>query len=311
MSWQDAGVVAAALAAFLAITFVLSRRRNFAGTASVLLFVYGVLATFLATVAVLTLHVHWAAVPALGSDGGGAFGVHVHSLYATLTEGPSLAVVVGAVAVAASAFAVGFSLNQLVFRRLRGRAAGALNAEETARAQPFAGPGAEVLVTKDEVPRAYCFAMLVRSGGLWPWKARELLAFTDSLTRAMDSEMLQAVVAHESAHVRARDSRHLPVVRAVGALFFFDPLFRRVARRLEVEREFRADRTAAEETRKPLALARALLTALELAGEAGRARARAPRQRGLGCGLLSLSEPELAVARIERLIEMDTRLGDA
>lgn len=117
------------------------------------------------------------------------------------------------------------------------------------------------------------------------------LAVTEGLLRALDREELQAVVAHEMGHIRNLDIRTMMVVSVLlGAIALLSDLALRarptdrrserrnggavllvllvgllapvVARLLAMAvsrtREFEADRSGAEFTRNPLALARAL-----------------------------------------------------
>ena len=121
------------------------------------------------------------------------------------------------------------------------------------------------------------------------------IAVTDGLLEVLDREELQAVVAHEMAHIRNLDIRTMLIVSALLGIIlvmaeFIRPLLRMgsgnrknsgglqgvlmlvalllailapiIARLMAMAvsrtREYEADRTAAELTRNPLALARAL-----------------------------------------------------
>jgi heat shock protein HtpX len=120
------------------------------------------------------------------------------------------------------------------------------------------------------------------------------IAITDGLLEALDREELQAVVAHEMAHIRNLDIRTMLIVSALLGIIlvlaeFVRPVLRMrggnrksgglqgplmvvalllaiiapiIARLMAMAvsrtREYEADRTAAELTRNPLALARAL-----------------------------------------------------
>ncbi|MFN3432463.1 MAG: M48 family metallopeptidase, partial [Candidatus Sericytochromatia bacterium] len=119
--------------------------------------------------------------------------------------------------------------------------------------------------------------------------AHASLAVTEGLLDALDREELQAVVAHEMGHIRNLDIRTMTIVGVLlGAVAlmgdmlvhmgdsgrnrrkgggslplvligFVTPLVARViATAVSRTREFEADRSAAEFTRNPLALARAL-----------------------------------------------------
>jgi len=93
-------------------------------------------------------------------------------------------------------------------------------------------------------------------------RGRVLLS-RDLIERLNDDE-LAAVLAHEIAHLEARD---VPIVFAAGFLRDFvawNPLAHIAFRRLLTDRELEADRRAATMTRDPLSLASGLLTVFEL-----------------------------------------------
>ena len=93
---------------------------------------------------------------------------------------------------------------------------------------------------------------------------RGRLLLSRDLVEKLDDDELAAVLAHEIAHLRARD---VPLVFVAGVLRDFvawNPLAHIAFRRLLTDREFEADRRAASLTRSPLALASGLLTVCEL-----------------------------------------------
>lgn len=84
------------------------------------------------------------------------------------------------------------------------------------------------------------------------------------LVQTLDSSEIEALLAHELAHIRARD---IPVVAFAGLLrdlVAWNPLAHIAYRRLAVNRELEADRRAAEITRNPLAVASGLVKMCEL-----------------------------------------------
>jgi Zn-dependent protease with chaperone function len=104
---------------------------------------------------------------------------------------------------------------------------------------------------------SYTPELLILPGG-----GRVLLS-RDLIERLNDDE-LAAVLAHEIAHLEARD---VPIVFAAGFLRDFvawNPLAHIAFRRLLTDRELEADRRAATMTRDPLSLASGLLTVFEL-----------------------------------------------
>ncbi|HZK52349.1 MAG TPA: M56 family metallopeptidase [Actinomycetota bacterium] len=115
------------------------------------------------------------------------------------------------------------------------------------------GPAPDLLILPSGVSGA--FAVGLRRG--------RILLSRDLVDR-LDDDELAAVLAHEIAHLRARD---VPVMFAAGFLRDFvawNPFAHVAFRRLLRDREFEADRRAASLTRNPLALASGLLTVCEL-----------------------------------------------
>lgn len=124
------------------------------------------------------------------------------------------------------------------------------------------------------------------------------------LVRELDEDELTAVLAHEVAHLEARD---VPVVFAAGLLRDFmawNPFAHVALRRLLRDREFEADRRAAVMTGEPLALASGLLKVFDLMrGQ------RNFTQRGA----LALIKPRSGVAkRVNHLLALaDGRISEA
>lgn len=95
-------------------------------------------------------------------------------------------------------------------------------------------------------------------------RARILVSqiLVDSLT----SDELDGILAHEIAHVVARDLTVMVVAGLLRDVTAWNPLAHLAHRRLVAEREFEADRCAAGLTGKPLAVASSLLKMCELVG---------------------------------------------
>jgi beta-lactamase regulating signal transducer with metallopeptidase domain len=89
-------------------------------------------------------------------------------------------------------------------------------------------------------------------------------------TRHLDDEQLAAMLAHELAHLRRRDSLWALLGFLVRHAFFFQPLNAVVCRHLRAEAEYLADRDAVVALANPVGLARCLATlgALLAAGPA-------------------------------------------
>jgi Zn-dependent protease with chaperone function len=114
---------------------------------------------------------------------------------------------------------------------------------------------------------AFTFTLLVRSRGL-RWARQEVILVSSALLDVLEPLEWQAVVAHELGHVRAYDGRYLTFLRTFARLMRWDPILAAVASRLTRREEFRADREAVDQTRRPRALARAIFKAASLAGPA-------------------------------------------
>lgn len=121
-----------------------------------------------------------------------------------------------------------------------------------------ARPGWEVLVV--DSPRREALSYALVSPQRRPLRmAKDVVVVTKGLCRFLPEDELLAAVAHECAHLDARDNRYLAFFRTLGAIVFFDPVVLFLSRSLCREAEHHADARAARVTGNPLALARALL----------------------------------------------------
>lgn len=111
---------------------------------------------------------------------------------------------------------------------------------------------------------------------------------------------VEAVLAHEAAHVARRDPLRLSLLRFLSCVLFWLPALRRIAADLADEAEIEADDRAAR--RYPLALASALLV---LAGGESPMSGTALGQPGFG----GSGSPDLLERRVRRLAGSDTPLG--
>ncbi|MGH2747945.1 MAG: M48 family metalloprotease [Actinomycetota bacterium] len=119
----------------------------------------------------------------------------------------------------------------------------------------------EVLFLPVGIPGAFATA---RGGGKI-MLARDLVA-------SLDDRELEAIVAHEIAHLEARDGRLIAVAGILRDMVVWNPIAHFALRRLEIDREFEADRRAADMTGKPLAVASSLLKMCEMMNGHRRAR---------------------------------------
>ncbi len=90
---------------------------------------------------------------------------------------------------------------------------------------------------------------------------RAFVAVSPGLASSLSEDEAEAVLAHELSHIKNGDSRAKGVARLARFAFRFDPLLRLVEAAIHRERELWADRAAIVFTRKPIALASALVKA--------------------------------------------------
>ena len=134
-----------------------------------------------------------------------------------------------------------------------------------------------------------------------------VVALSTDIARSLSSEETEAVLAHELSHIKNRDSRAKGLARVAHFAFPFDPAIRVLEAAVHRERELLADRVSSKFTRKPLALASALLKACSAAPSEGPRLGTGLCVGGTRKGLLSLY-PDLE-ERIEVLVELSKRLG--
>ena len=92
---------------------------------------------------------------------------------------------------------------------------------------------------------------------------KPLVLLPVSLMMALPMEQLEALLAHELAHIRRHDALMNALLRGMGVLFFFNPGFLWLRRRWEEERECSCDDLALRAGVRPLNLARGLLALCE------------------------------------------------
>jgi Zn-dependent protease with chaperone function len=113
-------------------------------------------------------------------------------------------------------------------------------------------PAAELRLSKTSVPISFAV------------HANEpLVVMSESLLSLLKKDELEAVMAHELAHVKNSDTTLKALVTAYKTALPHDPIIRLVEAAFHREREMVADETASTATRRPLSLAAALLKIYE------------------------------------------------
>ena len=107
---------------------------------------------------------------------------------------------------------------------------------------------AELMISKTTVPIS--FAVEVH---------RPIIVVSEKLLSLLKKDEIEAVMAHELAHVKNSDTVLKAMVTAYKTALPQDPIIRLVEAAFHREREMVADETAARTTKKPLSLASALL----------------------------------------------------
>ena len=135
---------------------------------------------------------------------------------------------------------------------------------------------------------------------------QQVVAISPGMASLLSSEETEAVLAHELSHIKNGDSVAKGAARLARLAFPFDPVLRLVEAAVHRERELWADRVAVEFTRRPLALASALVKANSGASSATAIHAAGLFVGGSGRGLLSLY-PNLE-RRVNFLLTLASRM---
>jgi len=88
---------------------------------------------------------------------------------------------------------------------------------------------------------------------------KNIVVISTSLEESLDKDELETVLMHELAHLSNKDTQINAIVHVYRKMLFFDPLIRLIEKAIHKEREFACDEVSAKLTRKPLALASALI----------------------------------------------------
>jgi beta-lactamase regulating signal transducer with metallopeptidase domain len=136
------------------------------------------------------------------------------------------------------------------------------------------------------------------AAGLWSLRLYLPAKFVERL----DRQQLEALVAHELAHLSRRDPLWSLLHEFFCCCFFFQPLNFWVRHRLRQLAEFLADRDAVDHLAQGLGLARCLAAYAEWALTGGRA---APRTAVAAVGMAA--RPSLLARRVQVLLDNDHR----
>lgn len=110
---------------------------------------------------------------------------------------------------------------------------------------------------------------------------RGRILLSDDVLRILDDLELEATIAHEMAHLKARDVRLVAAASFLRDLVAWNPIAHIALRRLKLDRELEADRRAADITGRPLAVATSLLKMCALSHSGGM---RVSTALGFGAG---------------------------
>jgi len=111
---------------------------------------------------------------------------------------------------------------------------------------------AEIRFSKGKMPNSFAVHL-----------NKPIVVMSQRLLTLLSAEEIEAVMAHELAHIRNSDTSLKALVTAYKSVLPFDPFVQIVEAAFHREREILADETAAKVTRKPIALATALIKIYE------------------------------------------------
>ncbi|MDZ7687197.1 MAG: M56 family metallopeptidase [Halobacteriales archaeon] len=207
----------------------------------------------------------------------------VHYVYGSpsMTWGTLFNIVIAAYVVSVAELTLFFVFNQWIVRRLvrRYRALTDINLTReladrldiNSLSERFDIGRIEVLVVDDLEANAHTM-VLARPSLFSPNLGREVLVIKRPLVEMLDDDELEAVLAHEFAHIEELDTRFRPYFEVLARVYSFDPFARYVCRYVRRLQEYGADDRAVEVTGKSEALARALVKVAEHERDADRSR---------------------------------------
>lgn len=192
--------------------------------------------------------------------------------YPSMSWNSLAGIVVAAYVVSVAELTLFFVFNQWTVRRIVRRYRSLTDEDLTRRltervdvdalADRFDMGKIQVLVVDDIEANAHTMA-IARPSLFSPKLGTEVLVVKRPLVEMLDDDELEAVLAHEFAHIEELDARFRPYFEVLARIYSFDPLMRAIRRRMRRLQEYGADGRAADVTGNPEALARALVKVVE------------------------------------------------
>lgn len=199
----------------------------------------------------------------------------------SMSWGTLVNIVVAAYVVSVAELTLFFLFNQWSVRRLVRRYRTLVDTDVTnglkdrvdvgSISEEFDTGDVEVLVVDDLGANAHTM-VLARPSLLSPKLGRDVLVVKRPLLNVLDDDELEAVLAHEFAHIEGLDTRFRPYFEILSRVYSFDPFLGATCRYIRRLQEHGADDRAVEVTDDPEALARALVKVAEHETEPNRAR---------------------------------------
>lgn len=186
----------------------------------------------------------------------------------TLSWGLLLTVVEAAYVISVFLLTTLFLVNQWVVRRMVRRYRSLSNPSVTRRIREmvdvegmvdrFDVGELEVIVVDDVEADAHTM-VVAKPSLLSPKLGNDIIVIKKPLLDILQPDEVEAVLAHELAHIEALDARFRPYFEVLASIYFFDPVVQAVKNTMRSFHEYGADQRAVEVTGRPEALSRALV----------------------------------------------------
>ncbi len=129
-----------------------------------------------------------------------------------------------------------------------------------------------------------------------------VVVISRGLEESLDRDEMKTVLMHELAHLSNKDTQLNTLITVYRRVLFFDPLIRVLEGVIHKEREFACDEISAKTTRKPMALASALIKIHSMA-----VSSKPPG--AFLAGNIALHEDRTLKERIERLLRISKEIA--